>query len=107
MGLYMLPYIDIPPIHFGGFITLQPFGLLVVTGCLVGYGVGRWHAGSLGLDQRVFRSFTLWVLVPAFFMAHSCQTTQPPTSMHGSLGGAYIDLKEANPALGFPPTSMV
>jgi phosphatidylglycerol:prolipoprotein diacylglycerol transferase len=66
----MLPYAEILPIRLGGLITLQPFGLLVVTGCLVGYAVGRWHAASVGLDQRVFRSFTLWILTPAFLMAH-------------------------------------
>ena len=65
-----MPYLDIPPIHIGGLLTLQPFGLLVVAGCVIGYAVGRRHAGSVGLDQQVFRSFTLWVLVPACLLAH-------------------------------------
>jgi hypothetical protein len=42
----------------------------VVAGCVVGYAVGRWHAKSVGLDLQVFRSFTLWVLAPAFPLAH-------------------------------------
>jgi phosphatidylglycerol---prolipoprotein diacylglyceryl transferase len=66
----MIPYLEIPPIRVAGLITLQPFGLLVVAGCRVGYAVGRWHAGSIGLDQRVFRSLTLSVLDPAFLLAH-------------------------------------
>jgi phosphatidylglycerol:prolipoprotein diacylglycerol transferase len=66
----MIPYLDVQPIRLGGLLTLQPFGLLVVTGCVVGYAVGRWHAGRVGLDQQVFRSFTLWVLTPAFLSAH-------------------------------------
>jgi phosphatidylglycerol:prolipoprotein diacylglycerol transferase len=66
----MIPYIEVSPIHLAGLITVQPFGLLVVAGCVVGYAVGRCHAGTVGLDQQAFSRLTLWVLVPAFLVAH-------------------------------------
>jgi phosphatidylglycerol:prolipoprotein diacylglycerol transferase len=66
----MLPYLEVSPINLGGRLTLQPFGLLVVTGCLVGYVVGRWYAGRVGLNQQIFQRLTLWILTPAFLMAH-------------------------------------
>jgi phosphatidylglycerol:prolipoprotein diacylglycerol transferase len=66
----MLPYLDVSPIRLGGLLTLQPFGILVVTGCVVGYAVGRWQAGRVGVDQQVFGRLTLWILVPAFLLAH-------------------------------------
>ena len=66
----MVPYLDVAPLRLGGFLTLQPFGVLVVIGCVVGYAVGRWHAGRVGVDPQVFRRLTLWILVPAFLLAH-------------------------------------
>jgi len=62
----MLPYVTIPPLRFGSWLTLQPFGTLVVIGCLVGYLVGRWHIKQVGLDPQAFRRLTLWVLGAAF-----------------------------------------
>jgi phosphatidylglycerol---prolipoprotein diacylglyceryl transferase len=66
----MAPYLEVSPIRLGGLLTLQPFGVLVVTGCVVGYTVGRWHAGRVGVDPQVFGRLTLWILVPAFLLAH-------------------------------------
>ena len=66
----MIPYIDLPPIRLGNILSFQPFGLLVVTGCVVGYLVARWHAKCVGLDLNAFRRLVLWVLVPGFIMAH-------------------------------------
>lgn len=66
----MIPYIDIPPIRLGNVLTFQPFGVLVATGCVVGYLVGRWHAKSVGLDLTNFRRLVCWMLVPAFLVAH-------------------------------------
>jgi phosphatidylglycerol:prolipoprotein diacylglycerol transferase len=66
----MMPYLDVAPIRLGGLLTLQPFGVLVVTGCVVGYVVGRWHAGRVGVDAQDFSRLILWILVPAFLLAH-------------------------------------
>ncbi len=66
----MIPYIDIPPINIGGLLTLEPFGTLVVIGCFVGYWISRAHAKRVGLDLIAFRRLVLWVLVPAFIVAH-------------------------------------
>lgn len=62
----MIPYITIPPFHIWGPIGIQPFGVLVVTGCIVGYLVARWHASSVGLEATALRGILFWVLVPAF-----------------------------------------
>lgn len=66
----MIPYLDIPPIDIGGMLSLQPFGVLVVIGCFVGYVVSRAHAKRAGLDPSAFRRLVLWVLIPAFIVAH-------------------------------------
>lgn len=67
----MIPYIEIPSLHIWGPFEIEPFGFLVVTGCIVGFLVARWHVGTLGLDQGEVRSLVLiWVLVPAFVLSH-------------------------------------
>ena len=65
----MIPYIDIPPIQLWGSVQLHPFGILVVTGCGVGFLLGRWHAGQVGLDQREFTRQVFWVLVSSFLLS--------------------------------------
>jgi phosphatidylglycerol:prolipoprotein diacylglycerol transferase len=69
-GRLMIPYLEVPPLHIGVVLSLQPFGLLVVSGCLVGYAVSRAHAKRVGLDPSAFRRLVLWVLLPAFIVAH-------------------------------------
>jgi phosphatidylglycerol:prolipoprotein diacylglycerol transferase len=66
----VIPYITIPPLKLGGFLTLQPFGTLVVIGCLVGYTVACWHAVSVGSDRREIRTLILLVLIVSFIFAH-------------------------------------
>lgn len=66
----MIPYITIPALPLWGPLTLHPFGLLVVTGCLVGYTVGTWHCRQAGLDPHVFRRLALWVLVAGFCLSY-------------------------------------
>ena len=42
-GHRMIPYVEIPSLHLWGPLTLQPFGFLVVAGCVVGYAVGHGY----------------------------------------------------------------
>jgi len=37
----MIPYIEIPPLVIANHVAIQPFGLLVVTGCAAGFLVGQ------------------------------------------------------------------
>jgi prolipoprotein diacylglyceryltransferase len=66
----MIPYVQVPSIHLWGPFTLQPFGLLVVLGCVVGYAVGHRYCRQIGLDVNSFRRLALWVTVSAFLMSH-------------------------------------
>ncbi len=66
----MIPYLTLPPVELGGLLRLQPFGLLVATGCLVGYAVARWHATSVGLEPRAFYRLIVWLAVPTFLFTH-------------------------------------
>ncbi len=62
----MIPYIEVEPIAIGEMVHLQPFGLLVFTGCLVGVMLGWWHAGQIGLDRTEFRRLAIWMLCIGF-----------------------------------------
>ena len=66
----MIPYVELPSLHLRGSFTLQPFGLLVATGCVVGYAVGHGYCRQAGLDSGAFRRLALWVTVAAFLMSH-------------------------------------
>ena len=66
----MIPYIDIPTLQLWGTVAVHPFGTLVVTGCIVGAVIARWHAKSRGLDVDRFVNLLAWVLLPGFLVSH-------------------------------------
>jgi len=66
----MLPYIEIPAIVLTDQLAIEPFGLLVVTGCVAGLLVAHWHARSRGLPPTDFAWLAVWILVPAFALSH-------------------------------------
>jgi phosphatidylglycerol:prolipoprotein diacylglycerol transferase len=53
-----------------GPLPLQPFGILVATGVLIGAWLARKHAAKLGLDDDELRGLSAWVLVGGFAGAH-------------------------------------
>ncbi len=65
----MIPYIVVTPLHVGP-LTIQPFGLLVAVGVMIGMTLATRRARSLGLDVREFQSFVTWTLVVGFVLAH-------------------------------------
>lgn len=69
----MIPYILVEPIPIGP-LTLQPFGLLVATGVLLGSHLATKRAERLGLDVHALRSFVGWMLVFGFIGAHVLDT---------------------------------
>ena len=66
----MIPYIDIPSIQLFGPLHIQPFGLLVVTGLMLGYRVAMRQANARGLDREKVGSLVLWTVIGGFILAH-------------------------------------
>ncbi len=66
--LSAIPYFTLPPIPIG--VDLQPFGILVATGVLVGAWIGRARAKYLGIDENEIRVLTGYLLVFGFLGAH-------------------------------------
>ena len=64
-----IPFFHLNPIYLGP-LPLQPFGILVATGVLVGAWLARKHAMRLGLDDDELRALSAWVLVGGFAGAH-------------------------------------
>lgn len=67
--LAALPYWEVPPIPLGP-VKLQPFGILVATGVLVGAHIGRKRAEKLGVDDDLMRYLIGWTVICGFIGAH-------------------------------------
>jgi len=65
----MIPYIEVNSYSLGESFHLHPFGVLVVTGCIVGYFSARYHALSRGLNSSHFLRLTVWVLILGFLFS--------------------------------------
>jgi phosphatidylglycerol:prolipoprotein diacylglycerol transferase len=60
-----LPYFDVPTLG-----PLQPFGMIVAVGVLVGAWVMRVYAEKRGVDDDDLRGLTGWITVTGFIGAH-------------------------------------
>ena len=58
----MIPYVHIEPLRIGP-LAIQPFGLLVALGVLVGVALAARRARRLGMDVAALQSFITWTLV--------------------------------------------
>src|SRR5438874_2293774 len=67
----MIPYVEIHPLPIWGKFSVQPFGVLVVIGCLAGYQVGTRYVRRSGLDPYLFSRLAFWTVLPAFVFSHS------------------------------------
>ena len=65
-----LPYFDVPQLHIIGSLDLQPFGILVATGVLVGAELCRRYSMRFGVDDDDLRRLTGVVVVSGFLGAH-------------------------------------
>lgn len=63
-----LPFFSLPTLDLG--IPLQPFGIIVATGVLIGAEILRRYGYRHGVDDDDIRSLTLWVIVTGFVGAH-------------------------------------
>jgi phosphatidylglycerol:prolipoprotein diacylglycerol transferase len=69
----MLPFVIVPPIKLG-FLTLQPFGILVATGIALAWSLVAWRAKGLGFKNENVQSFLWWMIVGGFLGAHLFET---------------------------------
>jgi phosphatidylglycerol---prolipoprotein diacylglyceryl transferase len=65
----VIPYIHVETVRIGP-IPLQPFGILVATGVVLGVWLAGRRARHLGMDPRQLHSFIAWILVAGFAGAH-------------------------------------
>lgn len=65
----MLPYVIVPPLTLGPFV-LQPFGILVAIGLVVGWKLAKYRGQQRGLDVAELETLLWWVVVCGFVSAH-------------------------------------
>jgi phosphatidylglycerol---prolipoprotein diacylglyceryl transferase len=63
-----LPFFSLPTLDL--VIPLQPFGIIVATGVLIGAEILRRYGYRHGVDDDDIRSLTIWVIVTGFIGAH-------------------------------------
>lgn len=63
-----LPFFDLPTLDLG--IPLQPFGIIVATGVLIGAEILRRYGFRHNVEDEDIRSLTMWVIVTGFIGAH-------------------------------------
>lgn len=68
-GFPMIPYVHIDVVRLGP-VPLQPFGILVALGVLVGIFLAERRARALGIDALEAGSFIRWILLAGFFGGH-------------------------------------
>lgn len=66
----MIPYVEIPSIPIWGAVSIEPFGVLIAVGCLVGYVLGRRHGQRLGLEVDAFAPLAFSILIPGFLLSY-------------------------------------
>ncbi len=64
-----LPFLTLRTFDLGP-LPLQPFGIVVAAGVLIGAEVPRRYGLRFGMDEDDLRNLTLWVIVSGFIGAH-------------------------------------
>ncbi len=62
------PYIHLGALHVG--IPIQPFGVIVAAGVLVGASLLQRYGKRRGVDEPTLRGLTTWIIVSGFLGAH-------------------------------------
>lgn len=63
-----IPYVSLPTLDLG--IPIQPFGVIVAIGVLIGAEVMRRYALRHGAEEDDLRGLTAWVVITGFVGAH-------------------------------------
>lgn len=66
----MIPYFEIKELNIVGPLSIQPFGLLVVVGLMVGQWYVRRIAKEAHIDDKEIVEAIVWTLVGGFICAH-------------------------------------
>lgn len=64
-----LPFFTLHTFHLGP-LPLQPFGIIVAAGVLIGAEVQRRYMLRFGVDEEDIRGLTLWLIASGFLGAH-------------------------------------
>jgi phosphatidylglycerol:prolipoprotein diacylglycerol transferase len=70
----LIPYIDIPPLHIVGDVSIKPFGTLVAIGVYVGTEIVRRQGERFKLDAKALSSFVFYIIVGGFVGGHVLDT---------------------------------
>ena len=66
----MVPYINIPSVKLFGLLPIQPFGVLVGVGIVIGYWLARARAKRVGLNPDHAGDAGVWGVVGGFVVGH-------------------------------------
>ena len=77
----MIPYLEVSPIPLGP-VELQPFGLLIAVGILVGYVSLTRRVASTGQDPRPVPGFVFWMLALGLAGAVVLKLVYAPDFLH-------------------------
>jgi len=65
----MIPYIHIPSLDLK-IVVIEPFGICVATGILLGFYSMKRRAARVGLDPEEAHTMAIWTLLAGFTVAH-------------------------------------
>ena len=66
MNPLLIPWFRLDPIDIPGPIDIQPFGILVAIGILVGTRVAEWRGERIGVPRELVTNFLFFVIVVGF-----------------------------------------
>ncbi len=62
------PYVHVGALHVG--VPIQPFGVIVATGVLVGSSLLQRYGKRRGIEESALRGLTTWIVISGFLGAH-------------------------------------
>ncbi len=66
----MIPYFTIPPLELFGPLAIQPWGVLVALGFILGTLVCRKYAAPRGMDPDNYADITVWIALGGLVFGH-------------------------------------
>lgn len=73
-ALLFIPWFKLEPIDLGLPVPIQPFGLLVATGVLLGARMAEWRGERQGIKREVVSECIGWVVIGGFILGHIFDT---------------------------------
>jgi phosphatidylglycerol---prolipoprotein diacylglyceryl transferase len=65
----VIPYVHVGVLRLGP-LPIQPFGVLVALGVILGISLANWRGRQLGVDANQLQSFIKWFLIAGFVGGH-------------------------------------